>query len=26
MHGGALSQFHLVPMNLLNENETASYF
>lgn len=26
MHGGGLSQFHLVPMNLLNENETASYF
>lgn len=26
MHGGALSQFHLVPMNLLNETETASYF
>jgi phosphoserine aminotransferase len=26
MHGGALSQFHIVPMNLLNENETASYF
>ncbi len=26
MHGGALSQFHVVPMNLLNEKETASYF
>lgn len=26
MHGGGLSQFHTVPMNLLNENETASYF
>lgn len=26
MHGGALSQFHLVPMNLLSEGETASYF
>jgi len=26
LHGGGLSQFHMVPMNLLNENETASYF
>lgn len=26
MPGGGLSQFHLVPMNLLNEGETASYF
>ncbi|MCW5907800.1 MAG: 3-phosphoserine/phosphohydroxythreonine transaminase [Chitinophagales bacterium] len=26
MHGGGLSQFHTVPMNLLNEDETASYF
>jgi phosphoserine aminotransferase len=26
MHGGGLSQFHTVPMNLLNEGETASYF
>ncbi|MBS1613607.1 MAG: 3-phosphoserine/phosphohydroxythreonine transaminase [Bacteroidetes bacterium] len=26
LHGGALSQFHMVPMNLLNANETASYF
>lgn len=26
LHGGALSQFHMVPMNLLNGNETASYF
>lgn len=26
LHGGALSQFHMVPMNLLNTNETASYF
>jgi phosphoserine aminotransferase len=26
LHGGALSQFHMVPMNLLNEGETASYF
>lgn len=26
LHGGALSQFHMVPMNLLNSNETASYF
>ncbi len=26
LHGGGLSQFHMVPMNLLNDNETASYF
>ncbi len=26
LHGGGLSQFHMVPMNLLNESETASYF
>ncbi len=26
LHGGGLSQFHMVPMNLLNENETASYY
>lgn len=26
LHGGALSQFHMVPMNLLGEGETASYF
>lgn len=26
LHGGALSQFHMVPMNLLGENQTASYF
>lgn len=26
LHGGALSQFHMVPMNLLNTNETATYF
>lgn len=26
LHGGALSQFHMVPMNLLNSTETASYF
>jgi phosphoserine aminotransferase len=26
LHGGGLSQFHMVPMNLLNEDETASYF
>jgi len=26
LHGGALSQFHMVPMNLLNEGEIASYF
>jgi phosphoserine aminotransferase len=26
LHGGGLSQFHMVPMNLLNDNEVASYF
>jgi phosphoserine aminotransferase len=25
LQGGGASQFHMVPMNLLNENETASY-
>jgi len=26
LQGGASSQFYMVPMNLLNENETAEYF
>ncbi|HLP20019.1 MAG TPA: 3-phosphoserine/phosphohydroxythreonine transaminase [Chitinophagales bacterium] len=26
LHGGGLSQFHMVPMNLLGDGETASYF
>ncbi len=26
LHGGGLSQFHMVPMNLLNDNEVATYF
>lgn len=26
LQNGALGQFHMVPMNLLNENETAAYF
>ena len=26
LQGGASSQFYMVPMNLLNENETAAYF
>lgn len=26
LQGGAASQFHMVPINLLGENETASYF
>ena len=25
LHGGATTQFFQIPMNLLNENETASY-
>jgi len=26
LQGGASSQFYMIPMNLLNENETANYF
>jgi phosphoserine aminotransferase len=26
LQNGALAQFHMVPMNLLNEDETAAYF
>lgn len=26
LQGGASSQFYMIPMNLLNENETATYF